>query len=317
MQAEVSPLKESADGVINERLVRLVSRQFSGPGKIETDIPGLCLFRSDSNTTCQAGTYEPSLFFGIQGSKDVQLGDRNIRFKPFTYLFATVHLPVLVNHIDASPENPYIGLKLTVQQEELAQLLMETSESPSAKPAGNGVCNGECGLSHAIMDNEMQLALERLLGLLEKPADIPILAPLARRELLYRALMGELGPHIRKFATLDNASQRIAQVISILQDRFNESMRVSDLAEQVNMSESSLFHTFKKITRMSPLQYQKMLRLNEARRLMLTEGLEAASASFQVGYESPSQFSREYRRQFGAPPRAEVSRLRAQSHTQL
>lgn len=317
MKADISPIKNSTDGVVNERLVRLVSRQFSGPGKIETDIPGLCLFRTDSNTTCQAGTYEPSLFFGIQGVKDVQLGDRNIRFKPFTYLFATVHLPVLVNHIDASPENPYMGLKLTVQAEELSQLLMETSDAPAAQDGEAGECDNHCGLSHTEMDNEMQLALERLLGLLEKPADIPVLAPMARRELLYRALMGKLGPHIRKFATVDPASQRIARVIHILQDHFNEPMRVGDLAEQVNMSESSLFHTFKKITRMSPLQYQKMLRLNEARRLMLTEGLEAASASYQVGYESPSQFSREYRRQFGAPPRAEVGRLRAQSHTQL
>ncbi|KAA9134136.1 AraC family transcriptional regulator [Marinihelvus fidelis] len=316
MAADISPLKEGQNGVVNERLVRLVSRQFSGPGKIETDIPGLCLFRSDSNTTCQAGTYEPSLFFGIQGAKDVQLGDRNIRFEPFSYLFATVHLPVLVNHIDASPEHPYMGLKLTVQPEELTQLLMETSGS-APQCDRDMPCDKSCGLTQAVMGNDMQLALERLLGLLEKPDDIPVLAPMARREILYRALMGELGPHIRRFATIDPQEQRISQVIGILQDRFNEPMRVGDLAEQVNMSESSLYHSFKRVTRMSPLQYQKMLRLNEARRLMLTEGLEAASASYQVGYESPSQFSREYRRLFGAPPRTEIGRLRAQAHTQL
>ena len=137
-----------------------------------------------------------------------------------------------------------------------------------------------------------------------------MLAPLTRREIIYRSLIGEMEPRMRKFASIDSQANRISRVISTLKDRYSEPLRVKDLADSANMSESTLFHSFKQVTRMSPLQFQKKLRLHEARRLMLTEGLEAATASYRVGYESPSHFSREYSRLFGAPPRADVSKLR-------
>ena len=162
------------------------------------------------------------------------------------------------------------------------------------------------------MNTRMQGALYRLLSLLDSPEDIPILSPLARRELIYRALMGEMGPQMRRFAASDSQANRIARVIYALKERYAQPLKIRDLADAANMSESTLYHSFRQVTRMSPLQYQKKLRLHEARRLMLAEGLEAATASYRVGYESPSHFSREYSRMFGAPPRADVSQLRGQ-----
>ena len=173
----------------------------------------------------------------------------------------------------------------------------------------------QCGLCMSSMDERMQSALYRLLSLLDSPGDIPILAPLARREIIYRTLIGEMGSRMRKFASADSQSHRISTVISALKDHYAEPLRISELAEAANMSESTLYHSFKQVTRMSPLQFQKKLRLHEARRLMLTEGLEAATASYRVGYESPSHFSREYSRLFGAPPRADVTLLRGQHRT--
>jgi transcriptional regulator GlxA family with amidase domain len=156
----------------------------------------------------------------------------------------------------------------------------------------------------------LQNALYRLLQLLDSPGDIPILAPLARREIIYRALVGDMGPRMRRFAATGTQAHRISTVISALKDHFAEPLRNSELAEAANMSESTLYHSFKQVTRMSPLQFQKKLRLHEARRLMLSEGLEAATASYRVGYESPSHFSREYSRLFGAPPKTDVTLLR-------
>lgn len=310
MQAEVSLLQDQNYAISGNRLIEIVSNQVSGPDRHESAIPGLEMFRSDSATSCQPGMYEPSLCFGIQGTKSIRLGDREIILQPFSYLFATVHLPVLVKHLDATPERPYLGVKVVVQPEEVTELLLETGGRMPGHYDDHLCPEVSCGLCHTRMDDDMHRALGRLLSLLETPNDIPVLAPLAKREILYRALIGELGPRIRKVATIDSQAHRISQVITILQARYTEPLRIAELAEQANMSESTLFHTFKKVTRMSPLQFQKKLRLHEARRLMLVEGLEAASASYRVGYESPSQFSREYSRLFGAPPRADVSKLR-------
>lgn len=310
MQAESTMSQEESTPQTNLQLVDLVSSQLSEPGLQETAINGLSLFRSDSSTTCQWGVCEPSLCFVIQGTKSIRFGDQEILFQPLTYLVNNVHLPVLARTLDVSPEKPYLGVKMAVQPEEVSELILEFGNrlvDPDEDPLCSEV---SCGLCRTRMGDDIQAALERLLMLLNKPDDIPVLAPMARREILYRALSGELGPMIRKFATTDSQAHRISQVITILQERYTERLRASELAEGANMSESALFHTFKKVTRMSPLQFQKKLRLHEARRLMLAEGLEAASASYRVGYESPSQFSREYSRLFGAPPRADVSKLR-------
>ena len=160
-------------------------------------------------------------------------------------------------------------------------------------------------------------AMTRLVRLIDSPADARVLAPLIQREIIYRALIGEMGSRMREFVSADSQSNRISKVIAVLKDRFAEPLRVRELAEDVNMSESTLYHSFKQVTRMSPVQFQKKLRLHEARRLMLSEGLEAATASYRVGYESPSHFSREYSRMFGAPPRADVIKLRGETRLSM
>lgn len=292
-----------------ETLARRVQHWAPVEGLQDTALEGLAFMRSDTTTQCVSTLYEPSLAFIVQGRKTVQLGDREIDYCPLSYLVSAVHLPVLGRIVEASPELPYLGIKLAIDIQEVTDLVLELG---GKAPEVNRSPEVSCGLSVARIDQGMLDALNRLVGLVETPADAPILAPLARREILYRALMGEMGSRMRSFARLDSQANRVSRAIAVLKDRYFEPLRIADLARQVNMSESSLYHSFKQVTYMSPLQFQKKLRLHEARRLMLSEGLEAASASYRVGYESPSHFSREYSRMFGAPPRADVSKLRGE-----
>lgn len=297
---------------LQQQLARVASRWTSQQGIQSSAIDGLELIRCDQPSNCGSTVYEPSLCFVIQGTKTILLGDREITYAPLTYLASSVHLPVLGRIVDATPEHPYLAVKLTVEPQEVADLVLELGDkAPPLDP--HGPCpEVECGLCISSMDERMQSALYRLLSLLDSPGDIAILAPLARREIIYRALIGDMGSRMRKFAAADSQAHRISTVISALKDHYAEPLRIRELADAANMSESTLYHSFKQVTRMSPLQFQKKLRLHEARRLMLAEGLEAATASYRVGYESPSHFSREYSRLFGAPPRADVTFLRGE-----
>lgn len=312
MTATIPEVSTNLTSNLQQQLALVTGRWATEQGIQSSAIDGVELLRCDQPFYCSGTIYEPSLCFEIQGTKTIQLGDREINYEPLTYLASAVHLPVFGRIGDASPERPYLAAKLTVDPQEVADLVLELGdEAPSLAP--HTPCpEVECGLSMSYMDEQMQSALYRLLSLLDSPRDIPILAPLARREIIYRALTGEMGPRMRKFAVIDSQSHRISTVISALKDHYSEPLRIRELAEAANMSESTLYHNFKQATRMSPLQFQKKLRLLEARRLMLAEGLEAATASYRVGYESPSHFSREYSRMFGAPPRADVTSLRGE-----
>ncbi|WP_328797840.1 AraC family transcriptional regulator [Marinobacter mangrovi] len=281
----------------------------------KTAIPGLEMVGSDSSTSCVSSVYDPSLAFIVQGSKTVNFGDRELVYGPLSYLVSSVHMPVLGRVLHASKEEPYLAMKITVDPQEVSNLVLEMGSQLPLDAAAEACPEASCGLCLARMDLGMLDAVTRLTSLLDTPQDIGVLAPLIRREVIYRALIGEMGARMRKFAVADSQVHRVSRVIDVLKDRFTESLRVKDLAGEVNMSESALFHTFKQVTRMSPLQFQKKLRLHEARRLMLSEGLEAATASYRVGYESPSHFSREYSRLFGAPPRADVIKLRGEQRT--
>ncbi|WP_299947870.1 AraC family transcriptional regulator [uncultured Microbulbifer sp.] len=294
-----------------QKLVQTLLEQVPEQGLTDTVLEGLALVRCNEPVTCTFSVYTPSLKFIIQGNKILELGDRKIAYTPLSYVATSVHLPILGRVERASADTPFLGIKLVIDPQEVADLVLELGDK--APMAGGQDCpEVSCGLCMTQMDQGMLEAVSRLVQLLETPADAPILAPLVRREILYRALMGEIGARMRKFAMTDSQANRVSRVIEMLKGRFCEPLRISELAERANMSESSLYHSFKQITRMSPLQFQKKLRLHEARRLMLTEGLEAASASYRVGYESPSHFSREYSRMFGLPPRADVSKLRGE-----
>jgi AraC-like DNA-binding protein len=290
------------------KLADMVKAKTPGEGIFETSIPGLELLRSDSPGNCISTVYEPTICLIAQGSKIVQLGDREIYFGRLTYLFSAVDLPVVGQVVEASKEEPYLAVKMTVDPAEVAEVVLQMGDELSVR---HDHCPlGSCGLSIAQVDFSFLDAVTRLVGLLDSPSEVRVLAPLIRREIIYRALVGEMGARMRDFVSSDSQANRISRVIAELKERFSEPLRVRELAGIVNMSESTLYHTFKEVTRMSPVQFQKKLRLHEARRLMLSEGLEASTASYRVGYESPSHFSREYSRMFGAPPRADVIKLR-------
>jgi len=315
MTANVPEISGNLTLNLQQQLARVASQWTTHQGIQGSAIDGLELIRCDEPSSCGSSVYEPSLCFVIQGTKTIQLGDREITYQPLTYLASSVHLPVLGRIIDASEDHPYLAVKLKVDPQEVAELVLELGDKAPPLHSNESCPEVQCGLCMSSMDERMQSALYRLLSLLDSPGDIPILAPLARREIIYRALVGEMGSRMRKFAATDSQAHRISTVISTLKDHYAEPLRISELAEAANMSESTLYHSFKQVTRMSPLQFQKKLRLHEARRLMLTEGLEAATASYRVGYESPSHFSREYSRLFGAPPRADVTLLRGEHRT--
>lgn len=277
-------------------------------GVYNTVIPGVEVYRKDSPINFVCAVYEPALCLIAQGNKRVKLGDKEIFYGPLTYMVSTVGLPVSGQVIDVSTEEPYLAIKMAIDPKEVADVVLEVGDE---QPAKQEKC--PCGLSIAPVDYGILDAISRLAKLLDSPSDARFLAPLIKREIIYRALVGEMGAWMRNFVKTDSQAHRISRVIEELKARFAEPLRVSELAEHANMSESALYHTFKEVTRMSPVQYQKKLRLHEARRLMLSEGLEASTASFKVGYGSPSHFSREYSRMFGAPPREDVMRLRGGS----
>lgn len=220
------------------------------------------------------------------------------------FLITSVHLPTVVQIIEASPTKPYLGLRLKLDMREVSQLMVDSNlPPPRAQQSGRGMATGEVTLP-------LLIAFQRLVDLLSEEKDIPILAPLIKREIIYRLLVGDQGARLRQIASMGSQGNQIAQAVNWLKDNFKRPLRIDDLAQQVNMSTSTLHHHFRALTAMSPLQYQKWLRLNEARRLMLTENQDASTAAFQVGYESPSQFSREYGRLFGTPPLRDISNLR-------
>ncbi|MGQ7273259.1 AraC family transcriptional regulator [Marinobacter sp. V034] len=293
---------------LREQLARTIIKWTPEEGLQPSAIDGVDLIRSNTTTTCFSSVYRPSLCILVQGSKTVWLGDRKIVYGPLSYLASSVDLPITGQVTEASPEEPYLAVRLDVDPHEVSSLVLEMG----TQAQGEDACpEAACGMCMAKSDDAMLGAFSRLISLLDSPGDQRVLAPLARREILYRALIGEMGPRMRKFAASNTQAHRIAKVIALLKNRFSEPLRIGELAEEVNMSESSLFHSFKEVTRMSPLQFQKKLRLHEAQRLMLSEGLEAATASYRVGYESPSHFSREYSRLFGESPRANVVKLRS------
>jgi AraC-like DNA-binding protein len=287
-----------------QELATLVMRHTEGNGVHPTAINRLSFARSDAMSTLTYSVNEPHLAIIVQGKKEVLLGEEIHPYRPRQYLVLSVALPISGSVVEATPNKPCLVLKLSLDLVQLCDLVAQMSFS-SAKQEnsvrGLWVSNADASLIECVL---------RLVKLLETPQDILILAPIMLRELYYRLLIGEQSEAVRQIATSGSSMQRIASAIQLVKTEFTQSMRIEDLARRVKMSTSSFHQHFKQVTSMSPLQYQKQLRLLEARRLMLTEDFDAISAAYQVGYESPSQFNREYSRMFGAPPRRDIERLR-------
>ena len=284
-------------------LVTTIARLTDVQGVKATEIQALTLVRRDVPTSSTSYMHEPSVCLIAQGAKRVVLGDEVYGYDAQHFLLTSVDLPIVAQVTDATVETPYLGLMLKLDSREIAQLMADSSlPPPRAQHEDRGMAVGE-------LSEPLLCAFLRLLDLLDEPEHIPILAPLVQREILYRLLVGPQGPRLRQIGAAGCRSHQIARAIDWLKANFSQPLRIEDLAALVRMSTSAFHHHFRALTAMSPLQYQKWLRLHEARKLMLTEQIDAANAAFQVGYESPSQFSREYSRLFGAPPLRDIKSL--------
>ncbi|WP_342659067.1 AraC family transcriptional regulator (plasmid) [Sphingomonas sp. NY01] len=285
------------------QLSALIDRHVVGTGICSTAMPRVSLIRADAPSTPTPAVYEASLCIIAQGSKRVSIGEHSVVYDAAHYLLVSVDLPLVGHVLDASPERPYLCCKIDLDASILADLMAIE---------GGGVVRTDLPVLGVYPgDTDLIDAACRLVGLLDRPDTIRALAPLIEREILYRLLTGPHGPMLRHVATAGSHLNQVSRAIAAIRRRFDAPIRIDDVAAEAGMSSSSLHVHFKAITRMTPLEYQKQLRLQEARRLMLTEGATASTAGFAVGYESPSQFSREYRRLFGAPPRADIERLHA------
>jgi len=269
-----------------------------------TAIPNLVLSRWESPTEPMSVLYEASVCMVTQGAKRVLIGEDTLVYDAHHFLITALDLPAMAQILEASREKPFLAIVLKLDRQAIAQMMVDSNlPPPRVQPAGRGMAVSELSLP-------LLSAFLRLIDLLDQPADIPILAPLIQKEILYRLLVGEQGPRLRQIAAAGSHSHGISRAIGWLRSNFAKPFRVDDLAARNGMSVSTFHHHFRAMTAMSPLQFQKWLRLHEARRLMLTERMDAATAAFEVGYESPSQFSREYNRLFGAPPSRDIRNLK-------
>jgi len=283
-------------------LTRHIQRWTGTDGSHPTSIPALTLNRWSSLQEPMMDVVQPAVCLIAQGAKDVTLGTQQYRYSPGKLLLISADVLVTSCVVQASSAVPYLGLSLALDSATVCELAAQTQgPEPLATPSALAVTQTD----PALLD-----AFHRLLELLAVPSDCKILAPLVMREITYRLLMGEQGSRLRHMFVGDGASQRTLRALRYLREHYAEAIRIEDLARAVHLSPSALHQHFKSLTSLSPLQYQKHLRLHVARRLMLTERLDASEACFRVGYESPSQFSREYRRHFGAPPRKDIDDAR-------
>jgi AraC-like DNA-binding protein len=286
-------------------LARLIERYTEKDGIHATAIRRLFLIRSSRPTEPIHALHEPAVCLVAQGRKQVMVGQSVYVYDRAEYLVVSVDVPIVGQILEASADAPYLCLRLDLDPAAIGALMLE-AELPGA---GSGQPGQALSLSSITV--ELLDAAIRLVRLLAAPRDVPILAPLAEREILYRLLLGDQTSKLRQIALGESKLQQINRAIGWIKTNFREPFSIDAVASEARMSPSTLHEHFKAVTSMSPLQYQKQLRLQEARRLILSQSIDAAMAGHSVGYESPSQFSREYRRTFGAPPARDVARLRA------
>lgn len=281
-------------------LARKIARRAVGEGDASTEFPGLRLYRRSSPSPCASAAYEPSLVVFVQGQKRINVGKTTYLCDGSNFLLTSIDLPVVSQVTKATEKEPLLGLILKLEMTAVREILSQQEFHLREEPADTR------GMAVGVTSVELLDVCLRLVDLLDAPQDIPFLSTLIQREIIYRLLRSPQGKHLRAIATLGEQSHRTAKAVEWLRMNYAKPLRVEELATMARMGVSTLHHQFRSLTAMSPLQYQKQLRLHVARERMLNEGLDAASAAFEVGYESASQFNREYSRFFGMPPMRDV-----------
>jgi len=283
-------------GAMRAALARKIAAHIQMDGARDTDVPGLTLYRRSEPTPCASSAYEPRLIVFVQGEKRINVGSITYVCNESTFLLTSIDLPVVSQVTRATPEQPMLGLTLKLDMAEVRRILGE-EEFPLPEEA-----LGARGMAVGVSSPELLSACSRLMDLLDAPRDIPFLSGLIQREIIYRLLRSPQGQHLRAIATSGEQSHRTAKAVAWLRANYAKPLRVEELASVAQMGLSTLHHHFRSLTAMSPLQYQKQLRLHVARERMLNDGLDVATAAYEVGYESTTQFNREYSRFFGLPP---------------
>jgi AraC-like DNA-binding protein len=286
-------------------LASLLQRRTGSDGGHVTAIPALTLWRFSHPTEPTPGLQQPAIYVVVQGRKQVEVGGETYVYDPSQYLAVSLEIPVVSRVVEATPDVPYLCMTLRVDPRELAALIVETGR-PVPRDDHDGRALFVSPLETPLLDG-----LHRLVRLLDTPEDIPVLAPLIMRELYFRLLQGEQQGRLAEIAIGDGRVRRVAGAIAWIRENFAKPLKIDALATRVNMSASALHRHFAAATGVSPIQYQKRLRLEEARRLLLAGATTAEAVAYEVGYGSPSQFSREYARLFGQPPRRDAERLLA------
>ncbi len=295
--------KRNALAELRTELADTIARQLRIEGDFPSAVPGLHLYRRHTPVASACQVYEPALAVVAQGAKAVDVGGEMLPFGELSWLLTPLHVPAMSRITKASHERPYLACAVLLDMQAAREIVTEF-EAPPDDGAGKGLAVTTGAMTVELLDSVL-----RLVRLNETPRDIPVLAKLLQREILYRLLTSAYAGVMLRIVTAGSQSQRVVRAVDWLRSNFREPLRVEDLAQHARMGVSTLHHHFREMTGSSPLQFQKQLRLFEARRLMLAEGMDAASAAFATGYESATQFNREYRRQFGQPPRKDVAGL--------
>lgn len=301
---EIDRRRRDETFTIRYRLAHQISMFVGDEQERMTALPGLSFAKVRRPMPPTSYLYEPSLSMIIRGSKRVQLGGTTYLYDESRFLLTAVDLPTVTEVLEATESSPYLSLLMRLNLPVARKMIAEMGLRDVPLTAGT------TGMSTGPATLDLFDAIERLLRLLDHPQDLEHLGALIQREIIYRILTSSAGARFRQTVMLGTRSQRTAKAISWLRDNFAKPMNVANLAEYAGMGTSTLHHHFREITSMSPLQYQKHLRLHEARRMLRSENVDAAIVAFRVGYESPTQFNREYRRMFGAPPIQDVASFR-------
>lgn len=286
--------------MLTSPLANIIFKHTRDKERVDTDIEGLALHRSNAPTNPVSYMLSPHLCLIAQGTKCVTVEKENYIYDMHTFLISSVNLPVVSQILEASESKPYLGLTLELNLSDISDIFTKHNLSNATKEK-------ECrAIGVSKTSSQLLNAVCRLLELLDSPSDIPMLAQLVKKEIYYRLLVSTQGYRLKQIVSSNTKKYQISKAVNWIKNNFDQQFQIKELANSIKMSESSFYQHFHSLTAMSPIQFQKRIRLNEARKLMLTKNIDALSASFEVGYESYTQFNREYKRMFGFPPNKDI-----------